>query len=214
LTEWILNIISRSKQSFDAYSYTAMETKTAKNPDPKPLTPTMENYLEAIYNLGHEKRAVRVKDIAKRLGVKMPTVTNMLKTLNDRGLVDYERYEYLELTDQGEHVGKEIDRRHHILRNFLMNILGIEFDRADEEACSMEHAIGPATLDRLVAFMEFIQSCPRTGENWLERFEEFREHGRNTARCILHMKAFADEFEDRMKDIQTGDTDHDGTQQG
>ena len=183
-----------------------------QNADTKPLTPTMENYLEAIYNLDNEKRVVRVKDIAKRLGVKMPSVTNMLKTLNDRGMVNYERYEYLELTNKGEGVGREIDRRHHILRDFLTDILGIEFEKADEEACSMEHAIGATTMDRLVAFMEFIQSCPRTGENWLERFEEFREHGKNTAKCLAHMKAFADEFEDRMKDIGTGDQNDDRTQ--
>jgi len=180
----------------------------------KPLTPTMENYLEAIYNLDNEKRVVRVKDIANRLGVKMPTVTNMLKTLNDRGLINYERYEYLELTDKGENVGKEIDRRHHILRDFLTAILGIDFDKADEEACSMEHAVGPATMDRLVAFMEFIQSCPRTGENWLARFEEFRAHGRNEANCLRHMKAFADQFEDRMRDIETGEKEDEGSQQG
>lgn len=192
----------------------AMETSTLEKDNQKPLTPTMENYLEAIYNLDNEKRVVRVKDIAKRLGVKMPTVTNMLKTLNERGLINYERYEYLELTDKGEDVGKEIDRRHHILRDFLTDILGIEFDKADEEACTMEHAIGPTTMDRLVAFMEFIQSCPRTGENWLERFEDFRSHGKNTARCLLHMKAFADELGDRMKDMETGGKDNDGSQQG
>jgi DtxR family Mn-dependent transcriptional regulator len=190
-----------------------METITLEKDAQKPLTPTMENYLEAIYNLDNEKRVVRVKDIAKRLGVKMPTVTNMLKTLNERGLINYERYEYLELTDKGEDVGKEIDRRHHILRDFLTDILGIDFDKADEEACSMEHAIGPTTMDRLVAFMEFIQSCPRTGENWLERFEEFRSHGKNTSRCLVHMKAFADELEDRMKDMETGDKNDDGSQQ-
>jgi DtxR family Mn-dependent transcriptional regulator len=190
-----------------------MEQGTQKTDAYKPLTPTMENYMEAIYNLDNEKRVVRVKDIAKRLGVKMPTVTNMLKTLNDRGLVNYERYEYLELTGKGENVGKEIDRRHHILREFLTDILGIDFDKADEEACRLEHAVGAATMDRLLAFMEFIQSCPRTGENWLERFEEFRAHGRNTARCLEHMKAFADKFEDRMKDIETGEKDNDGSQQ-
>jgi len=52
------------------------------------LTPAIENYLEAIFNLAKEKRVVRVKDIAKRLGVKMPTVTNMLKTLSARGLIE------------------------------------------------------------------------------------------------------------------------------
>ncbi len=191
-----------------------MEDTSLQNADTKPLTPTMENYLEAIYNLDNEKRVVRVKDIAKRLGVKMPSVTNMLKTLNDRGMVNYERYEYLELTNKGEGVGREIDRRHHILRDFLTDILGIEFAKADEEACSMEHAVGPTTMERLVAFMEFIQTCPRTGENWLARFEEFRLHGKNTAKCLAHMKAFADEFEDRMQGIQTGDKDDDGTQPG
>ena len=52
----------------------------------------MEDYLEAIYNLDKEKRVVRVRDIAKRLGVKMPTVTNMLKTLSKKGMIDYEKY--------------------------------------------------------------------------------------------------------------------------
>jgi len=168
------------------------------------LTSTMENYLEAIYNLNNEKRVVRVKDIAERLGVKMPTVTNMLKILNERGLINYERYEYLELTKEGADIGEEIDRRHQILRSFLTDILGIEYKTADGEACSMEHAICADTRERLVAFMEFIQSCPRTGDNWLTRFEEFRKHGRNHAMCLTHMKAFVDELEGRMKELESG----------
>ena len=89
-----------------------MPKNETKDTYQKPLTPTMEDYLEAIYNLGNEKRVVRVKDIAKRLEVKMPTVTNMLKSLSKEGLIDYEKYEYLELTDKGVDVGKEIHRRH------------------------------------------------------------------------------------------------------
>ena len=146
---------------------------------------------------------VRVKDIAKRLGVKMPTVTNMLKTLSERGLIEYEKYEYLELTQKGSDVGEEIDRRHHVLRTFLTDILGIDLEKADEEACKMEHAVGTATMDRFVAFMEFIQSCPRTGENWLERFEEFRVHGKDREKCMAHMKEFADDFGIRIKDMET-----------
>jgi DtxR family Mn-dependent transcriptional regulator len=192
----------------------AMENSTLEKDSHKPLTPTMENYLEAIYNLDNEKRVVRVKDIAKRLGVKMPTVTNMLKTLNDRGLINYERYEYLELTKEGADVGEEIDKRHQVLRSFLTDILGIDFEKADDEACKMEHAVGASTMDRFVAFMEFIESCPRTGDNWLGRFEEFRSHGRNTAKCLKDMKAFANELEDKMKDMETGDKNNDGSQQG
>ena len=64
----------------------------------KKLTPVMEDYLETIYELDQGKKVVRVKDIAQSLGVKMPTVTRMLKTLRDRELVAYQKYEYVELT--------------------------------------------------------------------------------------------------------------------
>jgi DtxR family Mn-dependent transcriptional regulator len=76
-----------------------------------------------------------VRDIAKKLAVKMPTVTNMLKSLSERGLIDYEKYEYLELTGKGSDVGQEIDRRHQIFRKFLTDILKIGYNQADEDAC-------------------------------------------------------------------------------
>jgi hypothetical protein len=59
----------------------------------------MEDYLEAIFQSDEDKKAVRVKDIAKRVDVKMPSLSSMLKTLNNRGLVNYEKYEYVELTE-------------------------------------------------------------------------------------------------------------------
>ena len=69
-----------------------------------PITPTMEDCLEALYNLSKEKSAVRVKDIANNLDVKMPTVNNMLKTPSKKGLIDYEKYVYLALTETGSDV--------------------------------------------------------------------------------------------------------------
>ena len=84
----------------------------------KPLTSAMEDYLEAIFDLDKQKKVVRVKDIAKRLNVKMPTVTSMLKTLSKRGLVHYEKYEYVEPTEKGSEVGREMRRRHGILSRF------------------------------------------------------------------------------------------------
>lgn len=177
-------------------------------------TPAMEDYLEAIYNLTQKKRAVRVKDIAKTVGVKMPTVTNMLKSLQERGFVQYERYEYLELTKDGEEVGKEIDRKHHVLRRFLTDILGVDYDMADEEACMMEHAIGQSTLERLVSFVAFLHSCPRTGDNWLARFEDFRINGRKSPECLAHMKSLSYEFKERLKIIEAKDGSDGRTEQG
>jgi len=142
-----------------------MENSAIKSDSPKPLTPTMEDYLEAIFNLGREKKGGPGQGYCQETrGLRCPTVTNMLKTLSERELIEYEKYEYLELTKRGSDVGEEINRRHHVLRSFLTDILGINLVRADEEACKMEHAVGAGTMDRFVEFMEFIQSCPRTGE--------------------------------------------------
>ncbi len=153
-----------------------MHKKDIDSISEKPLTPTMEDYLETIFNLGKKKRNVRVRDIAKKLGVKMPTVTNMLKTLSEKGLIEYEKYEYLELTGKGSDVGNNIDQRHQILRRFLTDILKIDFDQADEDACRMEHAVSPSTLERFVDLKKFIEDCPRHGASWLEYFNEHRGH--------------------------------------
>jgi DtxR family transcriptional regulator, Mn-dependent transcriptional regulator len=165
----------------------------------KPLTSVMEDYLEAIFDLDQEKKVVRVKDIAKRMDVKMPTVSSMLKTLNDRGLVNYEKYEYVELTKGGSDVGKEMRRRHEVLLKFLTEILEIEFDIADAEACKMEHTLSSATLASLTDFMEFIQTCPRAGESWLKYFKEYRVDGHRPEKCQARRETFSREFENQVQ---------------
>ena len=180
-----------------------MQIDESKKSTPRPLTSTMEDYLEAIVNLENEKKAVRVKDIAKRLGVRMPTVTSMLKTLGKAGLVNYEKYEYIQLTNRGKKVGKEIDRRHHALKRFLRDILGIDPDTADEEACKMEHAVSASTLNRFVEFMDFVQSCPRAGKEWLEYFQEYRIHGKKNATCVKHMQSFQELFKRHLERVAT-----------
>ena len=179
----------------------------SQQPDPaqKPLTSVMEDYLEAIFDLDKEKRVVRVKDIAKRLDVKMPTVSSMLKTLNNRGLVHYEKYEYVELTADGARVGGEMRRRHQILFQFLTDILKIDVQTADEEACKMEHTLSASTLDSLTDFMTFIQTCPRAGETWLEHFEEYRAHGIRPETCKARGRDFSNQFETRIQSNDSPD---------
>ena len=166
------------------------------------MTSVMEDYLEAIVELDENKKVVRVKDIAKRMDVKMPSVSSMLKTLNDRGLINYEKYEYVELTRTGANIGKEMQRRHGILHKFLAEILKIDPTVANEEACKMEHALSSATLDSLTAFMEFIQSCPKAGESWLNYFEEFRIDGRKPDKCRMRSQDFSNEFKSKVDSIE------------
>ena len=168
-----------------------------KSAAPGPLTSVMEDYLEAIFDIGQEKKVVRVKDIAQRMGVKMPTVTSMLRALDDRGLVQYRKYEYVDLTTGGKRVGKEMRRRHGLLASFLTQILKIDPATADDEACKMEHSLSATTLARLTDFMDFIQACPRTGATWLERFDHYRHHGGRPEDCSERSARFSGELQQR-----------------
>lgn len=183
-----------------------MATKPVKEEGSKrPLTYAMEDYLESIFDLGREKKVVRVKDIAKRMKVKMPTVTSMLKALSERGLVNYQKYEYVELTRDGTKVGQEMRRRHELLFRFLTDILKVGPKKADEEACKMEHALSPTTLDRFTDFMDFIHVCPRAGENWLEHFKDFRKHGKRLEKCLEKSETFSRDFQKRIDVFKDSD---------
>jgi len=175
-----------------------MTPKTKDAPIDKPLTPVMEDYLEAIYDLSQDKKVIRIRDIAKRMDVKMPTVSSMLRTLSSKGLVHYEKHEYVELTDNGTTVGKNMRHRHDILRQFLTDILKIDFETANEDACKMEHALSDITLECLTDFMTFIQVCPRAGKDWLQHFEEYRREGRRPEKCQARVSEFSTELKNQL----------------
>lgn len=157
------------------------------------LSPTAEDYLEAIFNLERDKKAVRVKDIAKSMRVKLPTVTSMLATLIQKEMVRHEKYEYVELTEKGHEVAKEVDRRHRMLKSFLINILKVDPGQAEKDACKMEHAISSATFEKLVQFIEFIEVCPRGGSEWLGYFEQYCGGSYRKEECLKHMSGFIKE---------------------
>ncbi len=160
-----------------------MDLKNKKLFSQTALTSTMEDYLETIYSLSNENEVVRVKDIANSMRVKMPTVTSMLKKLNQKGMIDHKRYESIELTPKGLKVGSEVDQRHRAISAFLTDILLIEHDQADQDACRMEHSISRSTLDRIVDFMTFVENCPRTGNDWLVCFSAFQKDHMKNSRC-------------------------------
>ncbi|MBN2538464.1 MAG: metal-dependent transcriptional regulator [Deltaproteobacteria bacterium] len=160
----------------------------------KALSSTMEDYLEAVLNLEKDKKIVRVKDIAQRMNVKLPTVTSMLNNLVENGLINHEKYEYVELTKKGNRIATDIYRRHVIFRDFLTGILNIDPKTAEEDACKMEHAVSPVTLEKFVKFMEFVEACPRGGSDWLQYFNDYLQHGRDDAECLKKMKGFVKRY--------------------
>jgi DtxR family Mn-dependent transcriptional regulator len=125
----------------------------AKNPKGS-LSGNMEDYLEAILCIGQDQAAVRVRDIAKRMDITMPSVSGALKNLEKQGFVRHPRYDWIDLTDEGRRIATEVFNRHRAIRGFLTDVLEIDPKTAERDACGMEHSISEVTLDRLVRFMK------------------------------------------------------------
>ncbi|MBD3184432.1 DtxR family transcriptional regulator [Candidatus Poribacteria bacterium] len=142
------------------------------------LTNSMEDYLEAISLLDEEMKYVRVRDIAKHMNVSMSSVTGALRTLSKRNLVEHEKYEYVALTPKGEKIAQEIRRRHDAVLKFLTEVLKMDTETAEKDACGMEHAIGSETLERLLKFIECIEDCPKGVPECIIRFQDYVEKGK------------------------------------
>lgn len=117
------------------------------------ITPSMENYLESIFELGQDGQIVRVKDLADKLSVKMASVTGALQNLAKSNLVHYAPYKNIVLTEKGENLARRIHSRHHVITSFLIDVLGIMPDVAEIDACKMEHVLSRETMDGLLKFM-------------------------------------------------------------
>jgi DtxR family transcriptional regulator, Mn-dependent transcriptional regulator len=117
------------------------------------ITPSMENYLESIFELGKEGQVVRVKDVADKMSVKMSSVTGALQNLAKNNLVHYTPYQSIILTENGEELARRVHNRHRVLTSFLIDVLGVKYDIAEIDACKLEHVLSKETMDGLLKFM-------------------------------------------------------------
>jgi len=145
----------------------------------KTLTSRGEDYLRTVYEIVKAKGYARIKDISKALGVKPPTVVEMMKRLQEQGLVAYEKYGGITLTPRGEEIAKALKRRHEVFKRFLELIL-VPDDIATRDAHILEHQLDPKTVLQFTRFVEFITLAMETGrpkfvEKWIEEFKKYCE---------------------------------------
>ena len=81
-------------------------------------------------------------------------------------------------------------------------LCSVDATTAEEDACKMEHAVSPVTLERFVMFMEFTESCPRGGSDWLQNFDEYIKHGRNENKCLKRMKDFERQYSTEIRKLE------------
>jgi DtxR family Mn-dependent transcriptional regulator len=142
-----------------------------------PVSASLEDYVETIYQILQDKQAVRAKDIADRMEVKRPSVTGALQALTRSGLVSHSPYDVITLTEKGQTLAREVLRRHEVLQEFLVDLLGIPVKEAAVTACSLEHSVSRQVVDRLVKLMQFVKASPGIMNQWKGKRARPPAHG-------------------------------------
>lgn len=117
------------------------------------LSTSLQDYLEKILDIEESQEIVRITDIAKELKFAKASVNQTILKLKQQGFVTHQTYGPVELTEKGRAVAIKIKRRHIKLRQFLVEVLKVDPEIAEQDACRMEHSISPQTIDKLTEFL-------------------------------------------------------------
>jgi DtxR family transcriptional regulator, Mn-dependent transcriptional regulator len=113
------------------------------------FTRAQQDYLKALYLLHGDQRPVPTRDLAQRLGISSPSVSEMVTRLTAQGLVEHDRYRGQQLTREGRKVALELVRHHRLLEMFLVQVLGYRWDEVHDEAERLEHVISERMEQRI-----------------------------------------------------------------
>ncbi len=138
------------------------------NAEKRLLTSSMEDYLEMIYRICQKEGYVRMNQLAKNLNVRPSSATKIVQKLRDLGMVDYQKYGIIQLTEEGKRLGKFLLRRHNIIEEFLKNIGTVDTRLKDTEI--MEHGVSISTLRNIYILSKFLLDNP----DIMEQFKKFK----------------------------------------
>jgi len=154
---------------------------------------TIEEYIEIIFEVQNKKKRVHTNDVASALDINPASVTEMFNKLTDEDYIFYEKYNGVILTDKGKKIAIMLKKKHETLRYFL-ELLGVDREIANNDACRIEHNVNPQTVKKLRKFVEYAKmenACSR----WLDHFKYFDETGEfiictpsKDTNCPIHRK--------------------------
>ena len=116
-------------------------------------TGNREDYLINILRLTEGEGVAKTTELATYMNVSPASVSEMIKVLAKEGLVNYEKYKGVSLTEEGLTYARQLRKKHHVLERFLTDYLNIDHKTAHEEACRMEHAISDESAIKMCHMM-------------------------------------------------------------
>ena len=139
------------------------------------LTPSLENYLKIIFREEQEGGSAHASAIADAAGVSRATVTSTLKALRGMGLIEYEAYSPIKLTEEGRRIGRDLMHRHIIFREFFQHVLQFDEAQADAIAGEVGSSMPRHVVRRAGRFVLYMQKNKAAWANWQDEYERERE---------------------------------------
>lgn len=136
----------------------------------KLLTSAMEDYLEMIYRNSLTQDTLRINMLSELLNVAAPSATKMVQKLNKLGMLDYEKYGLISLTQNGKELGKFLLQRHNIIEKFLKN-LGVKENILTETEL-IEHHFSAETLHKINTFNNFLEQ----NKDIIQKYDQFSQY--------------------------------------
>lgn len=139
------------------------------------ITPALENYIRVLYDLQTSEKLPRVKHVAKILKVKVPTVVESLKKLENAGILEHEKYGYIRLTPKGIALAERIHKNNRIVYEFATRFLELSSDEAQDLACKLEHISNIRFFTALSVIMDFLNENPELKKRFYIHIKDHQE---------------------------------------
>ncbi|NOX36550.1 MAG: metal-dependent transcriptional regulator [Calditrichaeota bacterium] len=171
-----------------------MDITTWKAFDQNEITHSAAHHLMAIAQLLSDRGYARVSDVARTLGITRGSASITLKALKEKGYVMEDENKFLFLTEKGDRLSHAIQSTRKILIKFLQDVLQVQPDQAEIDACKVEHLISEETGKKLLSFLKFLFSSDSTARAFLDAYRSYEnvcqghtgECGVCDTECLLH----------------------------
>jgi DtxR family Mn-dependent transcriptional regulator len=146
---------------------------------------SMAHYLTSIQDL-HERRGyARVSDVARELQLTKGSVSIQIKHLKEKGFVNEDENRFLHLTASGEAVARDVCYNRQVLFQFLNRVLGVQTEKAETDACKIEHLLSRETSRQILVLVQFLQSDDPAARKFVEKLKGFKVGCPTSKECSI-----------------------------
>lgn len=139
------------------------------------MSPSLEQYVEAIAHLLTSDKVCSVSDIAAEVQVSRPAASRAVRELSEKSLVEHRAYGYVDLTPQGQRIADTLTARHEALYEFMTRVLALEEEWADQEACRLEHQVDDVLVERISSLTKFFAEHDDAASQWRTQLQSEAE---------------------------------------